>query len=126
MTGWILIIGSIVTVAAVAVAWQVVLPQVTTKLQFVGSAADAGTYSTPNGAKNALILGAILVIFATIINMLGVKVMARINNFGVIAELIGRRSWSSCSSSTSAAVRASSSTRSAPAPGTPGATSAPS
>ena len=89
MTGWILIIGSIVTVAAVAVAWQVVLPQVTTKLQFVGSAADAGTYSTPNGAKNALILGAILVIFATIINMLGVKIMARINNFGVMAELIG-------------------------------------
>jgi urea carboxylase system permease len=89
MTGWILIIGSIVTVAAVAVAWQVVLPQVTTKLQFVGTAADAGTYLTPNGAKNALILGAILVVFATIINMLGVKVMARINNIGVIAELIG-------------------------------------
>jgi urea carboxylase system permease len=89
MTGWILIIGSIVTVAAVAVAWQVVLPQVSTKLQFVGSAADAGTFSTANGAKNALILGAILVVFATIINMLGVKIMARINNFGVIAELIG-------------------------------------
>jgi urea carboxylase system permease len=89
MTGWILIIGSIVTVAAVAVAWQVVLPQVTTKLQFVGTAADAGSYSTPNGAKNALILGAILVVFATVINMLGVKVMARINNIGVIAELIG-------------------------------------
>jgi urea carboxylase system permease len=89
MTGWILIIGSIVTVAAVAVAWQVVLPQVSTKFQFVGSAADAGTYSTPNGAKNALILGAILVVFATIVNMLGVKVMARLNNFGVMAELIG-------------------------------------
>jgi urea carboxylase system permease len=89
MTGWILIIGSIVTVAAVAVAWQVVLPQVTTKLQFVGTAADAGTYSTPNGAKNALILGAVLVIFSTIVCMLGVKIMARINNFGVFAELIG-------------------------------------
>ena len=92
MTGWILIIGSIVTVAAVAVAWQVVLPQVSTKLQFIGSAANAGTYSTPDGAKNALILGAILVVFATIINMLGVKIMARINNFGVIAELIGATS----------------------------------
>src|ERR1700728_4066381 len=89
MTGWILIIGSIVTVAAVAVAWQVVLPQVTTKLQFIGRAANAGTYSTPDGAKNALILGAILVVFATIVNMLGVKIMARINNFGVMAELIG-------------------------------------
>jgi urea carboxylase system permease len=89
MTGWILIIGSIVTVAAVAVAWQVVLPQVSTHLQFVGSAADAGTYATPNGAKNALILGAILVIFGTVVCMLGVKTMARINNFGVMAELIG-------------------------------------
>jgi urea carboxylase system permease len=94
MTGWILIIGSIVTVAAVAVAWQVVLPQVSVHLQFIGKtaairAASAGTYSTPDGAKNALILGAILVIFATIINMLGVKIMARINNIGVLAELIG-------------------------------------
>jgi urea carboxylase system permease len=94
MTGWVLIIGSIVTVAAVAVAWQVVLPQVSVHLQFVGStaairAANAGSYSTPDGAKNALILGAILVIFATIINMLGVKVMAMLNNIGVIAELIG-------------------------------------
>src|ERR1700733_10903465 len=88
MTGWILIIGSIVTVAAVAVAWQVVLPQVTTKLEFVGGAANAGTYSTPDGAKNALILGAILVVFATIVNMLGVRIMAMINNFGVIVELI--------------------------------------
>ncbi len=72
-----------------AVAWQVVLPQVSTKLQFIGGAANAGTYSTPDGAKNALILGAILIIFATIINMLGVRIMARINNFGVIVELIG-------------------------------------
>jgi urea carboxylase system permease len=89
MTGWILIIGSIVTVAAVAVAWQVVLPQVSTKFEFIGTSADAGSYLTPDGAKNAIILGAILVAFATIINMLGVKVMARINNIGVIAELIG-------------------------------------
>jgi urea carboxylase system permease len=89
MTGWILIIGSIVTVAAVAVAWQVVLPQVSTHLQFVGGAANAGTYSTKDGALNALILGAILVVFGTIVCMLGVKTMARINNFGVMAELIG-------------------------------------
>jgi urea carboxylase system permease len=89
MTGWVYIIGSFVTVAAVAVAWQVVLPQVSTWFDFVGGKADAGSYLTPNGAKNAIILGAILVIFATVINMLGVKIMARINNFGVLAELIG-------------------------------------
>ena len=89
MTGWIYIIGSLVTVAAVAVAWQVVLPQVSSSFEFIGGAADAGSYSTSNGAKNAIILGAILVAFATIVNMLGVKIMARINNFGVLAELIG-------------------------------------
>ena len=89
MTGWVLIIGSIVTVAAVAVAWQVVLPLITTHLQFIGGASNAGAYNTPDGAKNALILGAILVIFATAVNMLGVKVMAAINNAGVMAELIG-------------------------------------
>jgi urea carboxylase system permease len=89
MTGWILIIGSIVTVAAVAVAWQVVLPQANSSFQFIGGSADVGSYSTADGAKNALLLGAILIVFATIINMLGVKIMARINNFGVIVELIG-------------------------------------
>src|SRR5690349_11418736 len=36
MAGWIMIIGAIVTVAAVAVAWQVILPQVTTWFQFIG------------------------------------------------------------------------------------------
>jgi urea carboxylase system permease len=90
MTGWIYVVGSIVTVAAVAVAWQVVLPQVSPKIfQIAGTKADAGYYFTVGGAHNALLLGAILVVFGTIINMLGVKIMARINNFGVMAELIG-------------------------------------
>jgi urea carboxylase system permease len=89
MTGWIMIVGAIVTVAAVAVAWQVILPQISTSLQFVGGSADAGTYLTPNGAKNAIILGAILIVFTTVVNMLGVKAMARLNNAGVMIELIG-------------------------------------
>jgi urea carboxylase system permease len=90
MTGWIYVVGSIVTVAAVAVAWQVVLPQVSPKIfQILGSKADAGYYFTIGGAHNALLLGAILVVFGTIVNMAGVKIMARINNFGVMAELIG-------------------------------------
>ena len=57
MTGWIYIVGAIVTIAAVAVDWQIVLPQVTTKLQFFGTSADAGTYLTKHGAQNALLLG---------------------------------------------------------------------
>jgi urea carboxylase system permease len=89
MTGWIYIVGAIVTIAAVAVDWQVVLPQITTKLQFFGTAADAGTTITKGGAQNLLLLGTILIVITTIINMLGVKLMARINNIGVIAELVG-------------------------------------
>ena len=57
MTGWIYIVGAIVTIAAVAVDWQVVLPQITTKLQFFGGAADAGLTFTKGGAQNALFLG---------------------------------------------------------------------
>jgi urea carboxylase system permease len=89
MTGWIYIVGAIVTIAAVAVDWQVVLPQITTKLQFFGTAADAGTTITKGGAQNLLLLGTILIVITTTINMLGVKLMARINNVGVIAELVG-------------------------------------
>jgi urea carboxylase system permease len=89
MVGWIYIVGAIVTIAAVAVDWQIVLPQITTKLQFFGTSADAGTYLTKHGAQNALVLGAILVAITTTINMLGVKLMARINNVGVAAELVG-------------------------------------
>jgi urea carboxylase system permease len=89
MTGWIYVVGAVVTIAAVAVDWQVVLPQISTHLQFAGSAADAGFTSTKGGAQNALLLGTILVVITTTINMLGVKLMARINNFGVAAELIG-------------------------------------
>jgi urea carboxylase system permease len=89
MTGWMYIVGAIVTITAVAIDWQVVLPQITTSFQFFGSATDAGTTITKGGAQNALLLGGILIIITTIINMLGVKLMSRINNVGVIAELIG-------------------------------------
>src|SRR5262250_996301 len=87
--GWILTVGSIVTLAAVAVAYQVVLPLISSRFQIIGGAADIGVVSTPDGAKNALLLAAGLVVFTTVINMVGVKTMARINNFGVAAELVG-------------------------------------
>jgi urea carboxylase system permease len=90
MVGWIYIVGAIVTIAAVAVDWQVVLPQISAdKFQIAGTAADAGLVATKGGAQNALLLGTILVAITTTINMLGVKLMSRINNFGVAAELIG-------------------------------------
>ncbi|MGH3233431.1 MAG: APC family permease [Streptosporangiaceae bacterium] len=54
-----------------------------------GGPADIGQVATPDGAKNALLLASLLVVFTTVINMVGVKTMARINNFGVAAELVG-------------------------------------
>ena len=89
MAGWLILVGAIVTVAAVAVAYQVVLPQISTSFEIIGSPADAGFYSTPNGAKNAVLLAFLLVVFTTIVNMIGVRLMAFINNIGVIVELIG-------------------------------------
>jgi urea carboxylase system permease len=96
--GWVYLCAQIVTIPAVAVGWQIVLPQISTKFQFikcspVGSAtcpsASAPTYLDPAFAKNGLILGIIMILLTTTINIMGVRVMATINNIGVAAELIG-------------------------------------
>jgi urea carboxylase system permease len=96
--GWVYLCAQIVTIPAVAVGWQVILPQVSTSFQFikcspVGSstcpAASAPTYLDPAFAKNGLILGIVMIILTTAINMAGVRAMATINNIGVAAELIG-------------------------------------
>ena len=52
--GWIMMIASIVTVAAVAIAWQIILPQISSKFQFVGD--GTGRTTSP---QNAVILGII-------------------------------------------------------------------
>ena len=87
LSGWIMVVGAIVTIAAVAVAYQVILPQISTGFEVMGSSADAGLYSTPGGAKNAVVLALGLVVFTTAVNLIGVKLMAKINNFGVAVEL---------------------------------------
>jgi urea carboxylase system permease len=89
LAGWIMIIGAVVTAAAVAVAYQVILPQVWSGFQIVGGSADIGTTATPDGAKNAIVLALGLVVFTTVVNIVGVKAMAKINNIGVAVELAG-------------------------------------
>lgn len=89
MAGWIMVVGAVVTAAAVAVAYQIILPQVWTGFEIVGGPADAGVTSTPAGATNAILLALGLVVFTTVVNVVGVKVMAKINNFGVAVELTG-------------------------------------
>ncbi len=88
-TGWMYLCAQIVTVPAVALAWQVILPQVSSHFQLYGSAANSGNLYSRDFAVNAVILALIMVTLTTIINILGVGVLARINNIGVIAELVG-------------------------------------
>ncbi|MDH6133333.1 urea carboxylase system permease [Kitasatospora sp. MAA4] len=89
MSGWIMTVGAVVTAAAVAVAYQIILPQVSLAFEIVGGSGDAGQTTTPNGAKNAILLALGLIVFTTIVNIIGVRLMAKINNFGVAVELIG-------------------------------------
>ena len=46
-------------------------------------------FQDPAFAKNAFILGAVMIVLTTTVNLLGVRSSRRINNIGVIAELVG-------------------------------------
>jgi urea carboxylase system permease len=82
-SGWLMLTASIVTLSAVALAYQLNLPRIWSGFQFIGD--GSGTYDF---ATNAVILGTVLIVFTTLINALGVKLMSRINSAGVFIELI--------------------------------------
>src|SRR5438309_5412116 len=84
-TGWMYLCAQIITVPAVALAWQIILPQVSPHFQIIGSAANSGTAYSKDFAENAIILAMVMVVLTTLINATGVKLLARINNIGVIA-----------------------------------------
>ncbi len=84
MTGWVYLCGSVISLAAVALALQVTLPQISPVFQLVGDPSVKA-----DNARNAVILGCMLIAATTAINTAGVRLMARINNVGVIAELVG-------------------------------------
>ena len=88
-TGWMYLCAQIVTVPAVALAWQVILPQISSHFQIYGSAANSGNLYSRDFAVNAVILALIMVCLTTAINVAGVGLMSKINNIGVIAELVG-------------------------------------
>ncbi|MFI9051534.1 APC family permease [Streptomyces sp. NPDC053427] len=81
--GWMMLTASMVSLSAVALAYQVTLPQISSWFQFIGD----GTGKT-DAAANAVLLGTVLVAFTTLVNAFGVKLMARINSAGVAIELI--------------------------------------
>lgn len=83
MAGWMMLTASVVTISAVVLAWQLVLPQLWSGFQLVGDSSNGD-----DAALNAVLLGAILIVFTTIVNAIGVRLMARINSTGVFIELI--------------------------------------
>lgn len=82
-SGWLMLTASIVTISAVALAYQLNLPRLWSGFQIVGDGTGAYDYAT-----NAVILGTVLIAFTTLVNALGVRLMARINSTGVFIELI--------------------------------------
>jgi urea carboxylase system permease len=84
--GWIMILAEIVTTAVAAIAMQIVLPPIWSGFQLVGT--DTSPVSA-DGAANAVLLGVVVLVLTTIINVIGVRLMAVINSTGVTLELIG-------------------------------------
>lgn len=84
--GWIMVIGQIVVVAAAALALQTVLPAIWSGFQVVGS--DPAPTSA-DGAANAAVLGVVLLVLTTLVNVLDNRVMSVINRVGVTAEIVG-------------------------------------
>ena len=84
--GWFMLIGYIVSIAALAIAMQTVLPPIWSGFQFMDGPMDPLSVS---GAENGIILGSITIVLCTIISAAGVKFMGRITVTGVTIEIIG-------------------------------------
>jgi urea carboxylase system permease len=84
MAGWVYLACAAVTLASVALALQATITRIAPWTQFIGQAARP-----VDAAKNAVILGCSLIGFSTLVNAFGVRLLARLNNIGVIAEMAG-------------------------------------
>ncbi|UDY24331.1 amino acid permease [Nocardioides sp. Kera G14] len=84
--GWTMVIAQTITIAAAAIALQVVLPIVWSGFQIIGT--DTSVASR-DGAANAILLGLALLVVTTLINAFSVKLTARVTSIGVTCELIG-------------------------------------
>jgi urea carboxylase system permease len=84
MAGWIYLACATISLASVALALQGVLPRIAPWTQLIGDAS-----SPVDSARNAVLLGSLLIVASTLVNVLGVRLLCRINNVGVFAELVG-------------------------------------
>lgn len=81
LAGWMMLVATIVSISATALAYQLTLPQISSVFQVIGD--GTGT----SFAANAVLLATVLIVFTTLVNAFGVKLMARINTAGVFIEL---------------------------------------
>ncbi|GBQ13137.1 amino acid permease [Swaminathania salitolerans] len=86
MAGWLTLIGYIVSVSAIAIAMQSILPSLWDGFQLVGGSADITTLT---GAENAIILGTLTILTSTLISCIGVRISAFVTVAGVYAEMLG-------------------------------------
>ena len=84
MAGWTSLAGATISLASVALALQGALPAIVPWAQIIGRASDPH-----DAARNAVLLGSLLVVASTLVNVLGVRLLARINNVAAFAELAG-------------------------------------
>ena len=84
--GWFMLIGYIVSVSALAIAMQSVLPSIWTGFEIIPG--DSSLTSV-TGATNAIILGSITIALCTIISAAGVAFMSKITITGVTIEIVG-------------------------------------
>jgi urea carboxylase system permease len=82
--GWVYLACSVITLAAVALA----LPTPLLKLLH-WSGVMSGDAAAIDEPRTAVLLGCLLIGFTTLINSIGVGLLARINNLGVFTELAG-------------------------------------
>jgi urea carboxylase system permease len=84
MAGWVYLACAAISMASVALALQGALPLISTWFQWVGDARDP-----VDAARNAVLLGCVLIGASTMVNVVGVRLLSRINNVGVFAEMAG-------------------------------------
>ncbi len=84
MAGWVYLACAVITLASVALALQTTLPQFSPRFQVIGRPDDRLA-----SARNAVLLGCVLIVLSTFINAVGVRLLARINNVGVVVEMLG-------------------------------------
>jgi urea carboxylase system permease len=88
-TGWVMVIGQILTVATAAIALQAVLPAIWSGFQLVGGAGADSSPTSSTGAANAVLLGVLLLVLTTAINIIGVRLMSVVTSAGVVLEILG-------------------------------------